>query len=70
MRTELRRSLYSLFAPFGRILDIVALKTPKTRGQAFVVFQNADDASKAMQAMQEFPFYDRPLVKIRSISSL
>ena len=37
--TELRRSLYSLFSQFGGILDVVALKTPKARGQAFVVFE-------------------------------
>ena len=35
---ELRRSLYSLYSQFGRIMDVVALKTRKMRGQAFVVF--------------------------------
>uniref|UniRef100_A0A803MKC8 Uncharacterized protein n=1 Tax=Chenopodium quinoa TaxID=63459 RepID=A0A803MKC8_CHEQI len=29
---ELKRSLYCLFSQFGRILDVVALKTPKLRG--------------------------------------
>lgn len=39
-REELKRSLYALFPQNGRILDIVALKTAKLRGQAqaLVVF--------------------------------
>ena len=36
---ELRRSLYFLFSQYGAVLDVVALKTPKMRGQAFVVFK-------------------------------
>lgn len=36
---ELKKSLYAIFSQFGPILDIVAMKTLKTRGQAFVVFQ-------------------------------
>ncbi len=34
-----RRELYVLCSQFGGVLDVVALKTPKMRGQAFVVFQ-------------------------------
>lgn len=37
--TELKKSLYAIFSQFGPILDIVAMKTLKMRGQAFVVFQ-------------------------------
>ena len=36
---ELKKSLYAIFSQFGPILDIVAMKTLKMRGQAFVVFQ-------------------------------
>ena len=34
---ELKRSLYCCFSQFGPILDIVAWKSYKMRGQAFVV---------------------------------
>ncbi len=35
----MRRALYNFFSQFGPILDVVALKTKKMRGQAFVVFR-------------------------------
>ncbi|EPS58040.1 spliceosomal protein, partial [Genlisea aurea] len=58
---ELKRSLYALFSQFGRIVDIVALKTSKLRGQAWVVFSDVPAASNAVRQMQSFPFYDKPM---------
>ncbi|KAL8516409.1 hypothetical protein ACS0TY_014898 [Phlomoides rotata] len=46
---------------YGRIVDIVALKTAKLRGQAWVVFSEVPAASNAVRQMQNFPFYDKPL---------
>ncbi|KAJ3283998.1 hypothetical protein HK104_010133 [Borealophlyctis nickersoniae] len=60
-KDELRRSLYHLFSPYGRILDIVALKTIKMRGQAFIVFRDIASATAALRSLQGFPFYDRPM---------
>ena len=60
--TELKKSLYAIFSQFGAILDIVALKTLKMRGQAFVVFQDISSATNALRSMQGFPFYDKPMV--------
>lgn len=62
--TELKRSLYALFSQYGRILDVVALKTPKLRGQAWVVFAEVTAASNAVRQMQRFPFYDKPMVSV------
>lgn len=59
---ELKRSLYALFSQYGRILDVVALKTPKLRGQAWVVFSEVTASSMAIRQMQNFPFYDKPMV--------
>uniref|UniRef100_A0A1J3GHI8 U2 small nuclear ribonucleoprotein B'' 2 n=1 Tax=Noccaea caerulescens TaxID=107243 RepID=A0A1J3GHI8_NOCCA len=61
-KEELKRSLYCLFSHFGRILDVVALKTPKLRGQAWVVFTEVTAASNAVRQMQNFPFYDKPML--------
>ncbi|XP_033147397.1 U2 small nuclear ribonucleoprotein B'' isoform X1 [Brassica rapa] len=58
---ELKRSLYCLFSQFGRILDVVALKTPKLRGQAWVAFSDVTAATNAVRQMQNFPFYDKPM---------
>uniref|UniRef100_A0A0D6R2Y2 RRM domain-containing protein n=1 Tax=Araucaria cunninghamii TaxID=56994 RepID=A0A0D6R2Y2_ARACU len=60
-KEELKKSLYALFSQFGRIVDIVALKTPKLRGQAWVVFDEVTAASNALRQLQGFPFYDKPL---------
>ncbi|XP_019167228.1 PREDICTED: U2 small nuclear ribonucleoprotein B'' [Ipomoea nil] len=60
-KEELKRSLYCLFSQYGRILDIVALKTAKLRGQAWVVFSEVTAASNAVRQMQNFPFYDKPM---------
>lgn len=60
--SELKRSLYCLFSQYGRILDVVALKTAKLRGQAWVVFSEVTAASNAVRQMQNFPFYDKPMV--------
>lgn len=59
---ELKRSLYCLFSQYGRILDVIALKTPKLRGQAWVCFSEVTAASNAVRQMQNFPFYDKPMV--------
>ena len=64
-RTELKKSLYAIFSQFGPILDIVAMKTLKMRGQAFVVFQDISSATNALRSMQGFPFYDKPMVRER-----
>lgn len=60
-KEELKKSLYAIFSQFGPILDIVALKTLKLRGQAFVVFKDISSATNALRSMQGFPFYDKPM---------
>jgi len=60
-KDELKKSLYAIFSQFGQILDIVALKTLKMRGQAFVIFKDISSATNALRSMQGFPFYDKPM---------
>ncbi|XP_030849279.1 U2 small nuclear ribonucleoprotein B'' [Strongylocentrotus purpuratus] len=60
-KDELKKSLYAIFSQFGQILDIVALKTLKMRGQAFVIFRDITSATSALRSMQGFPFYDKPM---------
>lgn len=56
---ELKKSLYAVFSQFGKIVDVIALKTLKHRGQAWVVFDEVSAATNALQKMQGFPFYDK-----------
>ena len=60
-KDELKKSLYAVFTQFGPILDIVAIKTHKMRGQAFVVFRDVTSATQAVRQMQGFPFYDKEM---------
>ncbi|CAI5953847.1 unnamed protein product [Closterium sp. NIES-64] len=60
-KEELKKSLYAVFSQFGKILDIVALKTLRLRGQAWVVFEDVTAATNALRQMQGFPFYDKPM---------
>ncbi|PRP81445.1 hypothetical protein PROFUN_10975 [Planoprotostelium fungivorum] len=60
-KEELRKALYSMFSQFGTVLDVVALKTLRMRGQAFVVYKDTTTATNAMRQMQSFPFFDKPM---------
>ncbi|OCL11579.1 RNA-binding domain-containing protein [Glonium stellatum] len=60
-KADLRRSLYLLFATYGPILDIVALKTPKMRGQAHIVFRDIQASTQAMRALQGFEFFGKEM---------
>ncbi|XP_042341505.1 U2 small nuclear ribonucleoprotein B''-like [Plectropomus leopardus] len=60
-KEEMKRSLYALFSQFGQIIDIVAMKTMKMRGQAFVVFKELAAATNALRQLQGFPFYNKPM---------
>jgi len=60
-KEELKRALYLLFCQFGPLMDVVALKTQRMRGQAFVVFQDVSAATTAMRQLQGLPFFEKPL---------
>ena len=60
-KDELKKSLHAIFSQFGEIKNIVALKSLKMRGQAFVIFKELNSASNALRSMQGFPFYDKPM---------
>lgn len=67
--SELKRSLYALFSQYGRILDVVALKTAKLCGQAWIVFSDVTAASNAVRQMQNFPFYEKPMVSLQTLTN-
>jgi RNA recognition motif-containing protein len=51
-----------MFSQFGKIIDVVALKTLRLRGQAWIVFTDVSAATNALRTMQGFPFFDKPIV--------
>jgi hypothetical protein len=64
---ELRKALYAMFSQFGKILDVVALKTLRLRGQAWIVFSDVAAATNAKNTMQGFPFFDKPIVSAQGV---
>ncbi|EPS69668.1 hypothetical protein M569_05098 [Genlisea aurea] len=58
---ELKRSLNAVFSQFGKITEVLAFKTLKHKGQAWVVFEDVSSANSALRQMQGFPFYDKPM---------
>lgn len=57
----LRRALYSLMTRHGKVLEIVALRKDGLRGQAFVVFEDVQAATTALQKEQGFTFFGKDL---------
>ncbi|KDR83794.1 hypothetical protein GALMADRAFT_236179 [Galerina marginata CBS 339.88] len=60
-KEELKIQLYALFTTYGKIIDIIASKSEKMRGQAFLVFTDLAGATSAMRACEGMVFYDKPL---------
>lgn len=60
-KQELRRTLYNLYSQYGAIVDVVALKTTKMRGQAFIVFRDLSAATNALRNTNGFNLFGRPV---------
>jgi len=57
----MKKSLREVFAAFGGIIDIVAMKSLKRRGQAWIIFKEIASATNAVKSLQGFPFYNKPM---------
>lgn len=55
----LRHQLYILGSAYGQVLDVIALKTPKMRGQAHLVFKQVEHAMVARRELDGFPFFGK-----------
>ena len=57
METTLR----TLFSSYGKIIDVKLKRNLRHRGQAFVSFETVEHATKAMNEVNGFPLFDRPM---------
>lgn len=55
-------NLRELFSDYGTILDIVARKNLRAKGQAFVVFEDEDAAATAIDEIQGFELFEKPMI--------
>ncbi|KAJ8121246.1 hypothetical protein ONZ43_g2257 [Nemania bipapillata] len=60
-KADLKTALYLLFSTYGPVLDVVALKTAKMRGQAHIVFRDTHAATQAMRSLDAFQFLGKEL---------
>jgi U2 small nuclear ribonucleoprotein B'' len=57
----LKQDLQTTFSQFGNVIDVVAHKNLRMRGQAFVIFDDQKAAEKAQQAVQGFSLHEKPI---------
>lgn len=57
----LKDALRAVFSEFGNIIDIVAKTNLKAKGQAFVVYDNADSARQAVEEADGFDLFNQPI---------
>lgn len=61
-KDDLHTALYMLFSTYGPVLDVVALKTMKMRGQAHIVYRDIQTATQAMRSLDGMEFLGRKMV--------
>jgi U2 small nuclear ribonucleoprotein B'' len=59
----LKKSLYALFSTFGRVIDVVTMRTDKLRGQAWIVFSDVSAATIALRELNGTPLDSKPMVR-------
>ncbi|KAF2458851.1 U1 small nuclear ribonucleoprotein usp102 [Lineolata rhizophorae] len=59
---DLKSALTEIFSEYGNIIDIVAKRNLKAKGQAFIVFDSYESAAHAIEEVQGFDLFDKPMV--------
>ncbi|KAF2754438.1 RNA-binding domain-containing protein [Pseudovirgaria hyperparasitica] len=57
----LTSTLEDLCSLFGPVVEIIAKPNVKAKGQAFVVFQSPEHAARAVEDLQGFELWDKPM---------
>ncbi|KAE8350619.1 tubulin folding cofactor D C terminal-domain-containing protein [Aspergillus coremiiformis] len=59
---QLKEALEEIFSEYGTIIEIVAKTNMKAKGQAFIVFDSVESASNAIDEINGFELFDKPMV--------
>jgi RNA recognition motif-containing protein len=54
--------LSEIFSEYGNVIDLVAKTNLKAKGQAFIVFDDPAAAATAIEEVQGFELFDKPMV--------
>ena len=57
----LTEALSEIFSEYGTIVDIVAKRNLKAKGQAFIVFDNPESVTSAIEEVNGFELFDKPM---------
>ena len=55
-------ALTEIFSEYGNVIDLVAKKNLKAKGQAFVVFDETEAAERAIKEVQGFELFEKPMI--------
>lgn len=58
----MKQTLRNLFRNYGPVLDVVAARSVRMRGQAFVAMATPEAAARAVKEAQRFPLYGKAMV--------
>ncbi|CAG8041988.1 unnamed protein product [Penicillium salamii] len=58
----LKEALEEIFSEYGTILEVVAKTNLKAKGQAFIVFDSVDSATRAIEEINGFDIFDKPMI--------
>ena len=59
---QMREALMEIFSEYGNVIDIVAKSNLKAKGQAFIVFDRVEAAERAIDEVQGFELFEKPMV--------
>ncbi|KAL9111042.1 MAG: hypothetical protein Q9227_004475 [Pyrenula ochraceoflavens] len=58
---QLKEALSEIFSEYGNIIDLVAKTNLKAKGQAFVVFDDVSSATRAIDEVNGFELFEKPM---------
>ena len=58
----MKEALIEVFSEYGNIIDLVAKTNLKAKGQAFIVFDDQEAAARALQEVQGFELFEKPMI--------
>lgn len=58
----MKEALTEIFSEYGNVIDLVAMKNLKAKGQAFVVFDDVKAAETAIKEVQGFELFEKPMI--------
>ncbi|KAL8982240.1 MAG: hypothetical protein Q9205_003185 [Flavoplaca limonia] len=59
---DLKEALTEIFSEYGTVIDLIAKKNIRARGQAFVVFDDVESAERAIKEVQGFELFEKPML--------